>query len=301
MDTGTTSIAFTRAPAESGPAAGITITGKQNPTAASGGPGSDPLVIALHGGTYTSDYFDIPGHSLLELADSRGIPVIALDRPSYGGSTPLPPVDEIIAANALVLEQVIGDIWTEWSERASGIVLIAHSIGGAVATDLAANQPSWPLLGIALSGCLLKVPTESAEAWESLPPIPMIDLPTPMKDAVMFGPADTYGPDMPAASYPSNVAVPRAELIDITSTWIARVRSVAARVTVPVHSRQAQFDALWVSDDEQVAEFGASFTSSPRVDARLEPGTGHCIDFHLVGPAFQAAELDFALECGTPA
>ena len=189
MDTGTTSKGFTREAATSGPAAGITITGKQNPTAAAGTKTSGPLVIALHGGTYTSDYFDIPGRSLLELGESRGIPVIALDRPAYAGSTPLADSDSIIAKNAVVLDAVIGDIWKEWSDKASGIVLIGHSIGGAIVTDIAGNHPSWPLKGISMSGCLNQVPIESAGQWASLPDIPMIDLPVPMKDQVMFGPA----------------------------------------------------------------------------------------------------------------
>ncbi|MDF1555071.1 MAG: alpha/beta fold hydrolase, partial [Deferrisomatales bacterium] len=257
MDTGTISLSFSRAAAAGGAAAGITITGKQNPAAASGATTSGPLIVALHGGTYTSDYFDIAGHSLLELAESKGIPVIALDRPAYGGSTPLGPSDSIIAGNAVVLDAVIADIWNEWSGKASGIVLIGHSIGGAIVTDIAGNQPSWPLKGIAVSGCLLQIPAESADTWDNLPDIPMIDLPTAMKDQVMFGPEGTFGANMPAASYPSNAPCPRSELIDITSTWIARVREVAARVTVPVHSRQAEFDRLWITDAQQVADFGA--------------------------------------------
>jgi pimeloyl-ACP methyl ester carboxylesterase len=294
MDTGTSSLSFTRPAAADGAAAGITITGKQNPTAAAHKTTSGPLIIAVHGGTYTSDYFDIAGHSLLELGDSQGVPVIAIDRPAYGGSTAVEDSDSIIAKNAVVLDAVIASIWSEWSDQASGVFLIGHSIGGAIVTDIAGNHPAWPLKGIAISGCLLKVPTESADQWESLPPIPMIDLPVPMKDQVMFGPAGSFGPDMPAASYPSNAACPRAELIDITSTWIARVREVAAKVNVPVHSRQAEFDHLWVTDADQVSQFGAAFTGSPSVDAQLVPGPGHCIDFHLAGPAFQASQLAFA-------
>lgn len=295
MDTGTTSQSYTRAAPATGAAAGIAITGKQNPAAAAGAATGGPLVIAVHGGTYTSDYFDLPGHSLLERAEARGIPVIALDRPGYAGSTAVEESASIIAKNAEVLDAVIAGIWEEWASKASGIVLIGHSIGGAIITDIAGNHPSWPLKGIAVSGCLLMVPTESADAWENLPPIPMIDLPTPMKDQVMFGPEGTFGADMPAASYPSNAPCPRAELIDITSTWIDRVRDVAATVTVPVHSRQAEFDHLWVTDEQQVADFGAAFISSPSVDAALEPGAGHCIDFHNPGAAFQDSQLDFAL------
>lgn len=42
-----------------------------------------PLVVALHGGTYTSSYFDIPGASLFEKAAALEIPMIAPDRPGY--------------------------------------------------------------------------------------------------------------------------------------------------------------------------------------------------------------------------
>jgi pimeloyl-ACP methyl ester carboxylesterase len=297
MDTGTTSVSFTRPAATSGPAAGITITGKQNPTAADGD-AMGPLVIALHGGTYTSDYFDIPGRSLLEAGEARGIPVIALDRPAYGGSTPLPDSPSIIAQNAIVLDAVIADIWKEWEGKASGIVLIGHSIGGAITTDIAGNHPAWPLKGISMSGCLMQVPVESAGQWASLPDIPMIDLPVPMKDQVMFGPAGSFAADMPAASYPSNAPCPRAELIDITSTWIARVSEVNGNVNVPVFHRQAEFDHLWNTNDKEVADYKATFTSSPSIDTAIEPGAGHCIDFHNAGPAFQSAQLDFAVKVG---
>ena len=42
-----------------------------------------PLIVALPGGSYTSSYFDVPGHSLLETGLVNGFGVIALDRPGY--------------------------------------------------------------------------------------------------------------------------------------------------------------------------------------------------------------------------
>jgi pimeloyl-ACP methyl ester carboxylesterase len=256
-----------------------------------------PLVIALHGGTYTSTYFDIPGYSLLSRAAALGIPIIALDRPGYKGSTAVPESDSIILSNAEALDEIIGEIWEDRGEGLRGVVLVGHSIGGAVATALAAKHPSWPLLGLATSGCLLEVPGDSREAWASLPKIPMIDLPSPMKDQVMFGPVETYAEGMPAASHPADAPVPRAELIDITTTWIARVQETASRVLVPVFHRQAEFDALWVTNAEQVERYAKAFTGAPTVDAKLQPYCGHCIDFHRLSAAFQLEELAFALRC----
>ncbi len=254
-----------------------------------------PLVVALHGGTYSSEYFDIPGHSLLDNASALGVPVIALDRPNYAGSGPLDGEDSIILANAEVIGDVIGSIWTEQGTDGPGIVLVAHSIGGAVATAIAATQQSWPLLGLATSGCLVRVPAESAGAWAALPDIPMIDLPVPLKDQLMFGPPSTYDDAMPAASHRSNTLVPKAELLDITGGWIARRAEMCGKVTVPVHHRQGEFDNLWVTNQGEIDEFRAGFTAAPSVDAQLQPGSGHCIDFHLPSDDFQRSQLRFAL------
>ena len=254
-----------------------------------------PLVIALHGGTYSSRYFDIPGHSLLDNASALGVPVIALDRPHYGGSSPLTGDGSIIAANADVIGAAMGSIWAEHRGGAPGVVLVAHSIGGAVATTMAATSQPWPLLGLATSGCLVRVPAESAGAWAALPDIPMIELPVPLKDQLMFGPESTYDDAMPAASHPSNTLVPKAELLDITGGWIARRAEVCGRVTVPVHHRQGEFDKLWVTSQDEVDEFRAGFTAAASVDAELQPGSGHCIDFHLPSDDFQNAQLRFAL------
>jgi pimeloyl-ACP methyl ester carboxylesterase len=287
---------FTHTVEGDGPARGMTFSGRglrpSSPVAA-----DTPLIVALHGGTYTSTYFDVPGCSLLDQAQALGIPVLAIDRPSYGRSTRAADASSIILQNAELLDQLTGELWDSYGAGTAGVVLIGHSVGGAVTTALAARHPSWPLLGIAISGCLLQVPTESGDAWAALPDSEMVTMPGEVKDFVMFGPDWTHSDAMPAASHVADSEVPKAELIDITSTWIARVRSTAAQVTVPVHSRQGEFDHLWITDAQQVADFGAAFSAAPLVDAQLFRNAGHCIDFHRGGRAFQLEQLAFALEC----
>lgn len=297
----TSCVPFEHVSGSSDAAAGITLTGRSNLTPKFARTDGAPLVIALHGGTYTSEYFDIAGYSLLDRAAALAVPVIALDRPNYVGSSALSPEGSIISANADVLDDVIGEIWQAHGAGTEGVVLIAHSIGAAVATEIAAHHPDWPLLGLAMSGCLVQVPEQSRAAWESLPDIPMIDLPTPMKDQVMFGPGPTCGPGMPAASHASNCPVPKTELLDITGGWVERRQEVCGRVAVPVHHRQGEFDALWVTDEAQVEQFRAGFTSAPSVDSRLQLGSGHCIDFHRPSLAFHLSQLSFALECAVAA
>jgi pimeloyl-ACP methyl ester carboxylesterase len=286
---------FTHTVGGTGAAAAFSFTGRSNlgeVTPAAG----DPVVIALHGGTYSSEYFDIPGHSLLDNATKRGIAVIAIDRPNYLGSSPLTSDDSIIVDNATVLSDAIGSVFSEHGGAAAGVVLVAHSIGGAIATIIAATPQSWPLLGLATSGCLVGVPPESAGAWSALPDIPMIDLPVPLKDQLMFGPPDTYDEAMPAASYPSNTPVPKAELLDITGGWIARRAETCAAVTVPVHHRSAEFDHLWIVNQGEMDAYRAGFTSAPSIDAQIQLAAGHCIDFHLPSDEFQNSQLAFARE-----
>ncbi len=257
-----------------------------------------PLVVALPGGTYTSVYFDVPGQSLLDSAETLGIPVIAVDRPGYLGSTKVSVEagDSIILRNAEVLDHLIGELWDSYGAGRPGVVIIGHSIGGAVTTAIAARQPGWPLLGIAVSGCLVRVPKESGAAWAALPDLEYVELPVPVKDFVMYGPDWTHTTAMPDAGHAADAPVPKAELLDITGAWVERMPRVAAEVRVPVHSRQGEFDHLWISDDAQVAEFKSAFANAPWVDARLVPNAGHCIDFHIAARAFQLEQLAFALE-----
>ena len=290
---------LTHAVLTDGPATGMTFTGRRRPDAPT--VAGAPLVIALPGGTYSSLYFDVPGQSLLDTAESVGVPMIAVDRPGYRGSTKVEADGSIILKNAEVLDHLIAELWDAYGSGTSGVVVIGHSIGGAVATALAARHPSWPLLGIAVSGCLVRVPSESGDAWAALPDLEFVELPDQVKDFVMYGPDWTHTEAMPAAGHLADAPVPKAELLDIIGGWIGRMPAVAAEVRVPVHSRQGEFDHLWITDDAQVAQFKAAFTSAPWIDARLVPNAGHCIDFHLAARAFQLEQLAFALEAAVHA
>ena len=188
--------------------------------------------------------------------------MIAVDRPGYGSSTPVEPGESIILRNAEVLEHVVGELWQAYGAGTPGVVLIGHSIGGACVLALAARHPSWPLLGIAVSGCLVRVALGSGEAWAALPDQEFVDLPGQIKDHVMFGPAWTHTPAMPTAGHVADAPVPKAELLDITGAWPGRLCEVAAGIRVPVHSRQGEFDHLWVSDDADVTEFRSAFTAA---------------------------------------
>jgi pimeloyl-ACP methyl ester carboxylesterase len=296
MTTGSTE--FSHTVRTEGPTLGKVFGGVHNLAAAAPVGRDTPLVVAIHGGGYHSTYFDLPGYSLLDRAAALDVPVIAVDRPNYGQSGELDVDGSIFDANAQALHDLIGELWQTYGEGSAGIVLIGHSIGAALSLLIASNAPTWPLLGVAISGCLLQEPPGTAERWAS---IPMKWLPCDgdMRFQLMFGPTGTYADDMPAAdaAFHGDTPVLVQELIEISTGWEERLRAAALAITVPVHVRHAQYDALWISDEAQVQQFAALFANAPSVDAALWPDSGHDIDYHTSGDEFQADQLAFSLSC----
>jgi pimeloyl-ACP methyl ester carboxylesterase len=256
-----------------------------------------PLIIAVHGGTYSSLYFDVPGYSFFSQAAAIGISIVAPDRPGYGESIELSESGSTLRGNAEFLGRAIGEAWSRYRGSASGIVLVAHSIGAAISIFMAGAKLDWPLLGLAISGIGLRTPAGHREAWAALPPTYRVEIPPALKDQVMFGPVGSYGEDMPEASHIADVPAPKAELVDIVSTWHDAVIEAAARITVPVHYRQGEFDGLWIVNEKEIAGFKDALVSAPYVDASLVKGVGHCIDFHRGGSAFHKQQLAFAMQC----
>lgn len=273
------------------------LSGRHRPAAA----GPDvPLVVAVHGGTYTSAYFDLDDSSLLGRAAANGIPAVAIDRPGYVGSAPLAPEKATIADQARYLVAPLRALWERHGEG-RGIVLIGHSIGGAIAATIASAPGDLPVIGLAVSGVGLHTPAEFGPMWAALPDEPFVSLPHAIKDEVMFGPAGSFAASTRTGSRIADAPTPRAELLSIVGVWQQNVYDVLGRITVPVHYRQAEFDRLWIVDQGEVDGFAKALSASSRVDAALVRGTGHCMDLHRIAPAFQMQQLGFALQCGVEA
>ncbi len=256
-----------------------------------------PLLVALHGGTYTSEYFSVaggPSGSFLDIAGRNGFAVLTVDRPGYGESTLLPEEENTFAGQAEILDGVIAEALDVWP--ATGVVLVAHSIGGMISLEIAARHPRWPLLGVTTSGNGARIPAGgAAEALGSLPLSGVVDLPVPERDGVMFGPAGSFTEAARNAAHGSYAPTPFVELVR-APVWAAeRLSTVAAAVEVPVLTVLAAYDALWDSSAEARADYESRFTVP--VSAPVLPGTGHSIDHHLMGAALDLMQLGFAQEC----
>jgi pimeloyl-ACP methyl ester carboxylesterase len=256
------------------------------------------LIVALPGGSYSSAFFDIPGYSLLDCAAAAGCSAVALDRPGYRGSTPLSVGDgSLLTANAERLNAGIAELWRRGESSARGVVLVGHSIGGAIAIMIAAQEQPWPLLGIAVSGIGMILPPDGP-AYEGEPAAgELMKVPDEVKNRFMFGPPGSYSEDAPANAAAANEAAVFREIVEINTRWPRVAADSCARVRVPVWYRQGEHDLLWSQGSEEVDRFGRAFSNAPSMDAAMVKGAAHSIDFHHAGRAFQEGEIAFAIAC----
>ena len=111
-------------------------------------------MFALHGGSYSSRYFDLRAgqrSSALQNYADLGYRAIALDRPVYGAAADIAPEGSGFAAQAAILRAALAQLQ---AERGHGlpVFLVGHSIGGMVAMTMAAGVIDAPLRGVMASG-----------------------------------------------------------------------------------------------------------------------------------------------------
>ncbi len=258
-----------------------------------------PLIAALHGGTYNARYFDVAGSrhgSFMDLATGLGYSVMSFDRPGYGGSPALEPDDNTFDRHAQLLTAAIAQAAAGCA--AEGVVLVGHSIGGMIAAMIAAAETDFRLLGASVTGMGAVIRGGgAAQALASLPPDDTVDLPYEARDQVMFGPEFTRTAEGIERAHASYAPVPVRELIQAPKWPDEHLPDVAPRIRVPVHNALAEFDALWNSTPATVEQFAKLLTAAPFVDASIARSTGHSIDHHILGYALHLRQLAFIGEC----
>jgi pimeloyl-ACP methyl ester carboxylesterase len=251
-----------------------------------------PLLVCIPGGSYNARYFDVPGHSFVRAAIERGFSVAALNRPGYEDSTPLP--RPTFAGNADALVAAIDDLWSRTKDGCTGVILVGHSMGGAIAVHIASRPRPWPLLGIAISAIHYDAPEAVTQAWNSMPADISIDFSAEQRAQFMYGPAETYDGSVVAAASAASSPIPVAELLEVVDGWTRDFPVIAATVDVPVHYGLSEHEQLWISSPAGVDAFAAAFTGAPSVSAHQVPGVGHNIDHHHAGRQYRLDVLDWA-------
>lgn len=256
-----------------------------------------PLLVCLHGGGYDSRYFDAPGYSVLSRAAAAGFLAVALTRPGHPADEESARAQPPFAEAAATISEAIGDVWQRLGEGRPGVVLLGHSIGGAVAVHVAAQTHSWPLLGLSVSGVGDVVTPGAVEQFTNFPSDIAVGFPFEAVRPVLYGPDWTLPDPALTGAADLTVTTPSADMIEIGTKFTGDLPKLALAVDVPVQYVLAEFDRQWVVSNERVDGFAGLFSSAPFVDASLWRGTGHCIEHHRLGEAYVRAVLAFAERC----
>ncbi len=259
-------------------------------------PGS-PLIIGLHGGGFAAGYHDSGPYSLRALANQQGLSVILLDRPGYGKSHFKAPPAENLQANVVALSDAIGQLWQEYGTDRSGVYLVGHSIGGAIALMIAAAERDWPLVAVSVSGIGVAPPASMPREAMAPPPASGEAQTYVMSDRAMFSKlffapgaaSDEALQHIEAASFPFILQ----EVQAIYGVWAPMALATLAAIKEPVQFILAEHDSLWQADEAIMDQIRHALGETARRDIRIFPSVGHCIDYHQEHGDYHQQIIDF--------
>ena len=260
-----------------------------------------PLLVCLPGGGFNRHYFDLPGASFLTRAASAGFTVLALDRPGYGDSDPLIVESDWFPTQARLIDGAIGQAWSLLGAGRPGIVLLGHSFGATIALRVAARQPTWPLLGIAVNGTLdhtVASMEQFAAAISEVPALAPMNLDANQIREFFYGPDGTFDPRVLQAAIDVAAApAPAIEIREWAAGWPPAAGAVTAEITQPVHIRVSEHDSVQDVSPASLERFAGRFTASAAIDFAITPGSGHNTDHHHAADSLHEEQLGFARGC----
>ncbi|MGD9531626.1 MAG: alpha/beta hydrolase [Pseudonocardia sp.] len=258
------------------------------------------IVFALHGGSYSSRYYDLrsaPRASALRTYATLGYRMIALDRPGYGAAAGIAPAECGFPAQAALLRAVVARLHAERGEGLPAF-LIGHSIGGMIAMMVAAGEIDVPLRGIMASGMGMVWRPGILEMWGSLiGEDPRVAVPNEARDQIMFA-ADPrlVDPVVRREAGEDLHPIPVEELRGAV-TWHETMPDVAADIRVPVLHVLPELDGIWASDEHAQAQAIAALKTVEGATVTVQRAAGHCLDAHRAGHAHHLATAAFFETC----
>ena len=249
------------------------------------------VVLALHGGSSSKEYFDTaadPAFSLLRLGPALGFTVIAPDRPGYGPDGFLQ--DTMAAEDRTDLLYATIESALGGRPAGAGTFLVCHSMGCISGVRMAADPRGQDLLGIEISGTgVTQDPRSVAIAGENGIRGTRGEL-----RRLIWGPEELY-PEWTRESQRMS-ATPTSEGSDIGG-WSTELPELAARVTVPVRYSLAEHESWWQPGQGSLDEVAALFSAAPFVETAIERSAGHNISLGFTARAYHLRVLAFAEQC----
>lgn len=268
------------------------------------------VIVALHGGATNSAYYDSRVHpraSLLRTGAALGFTVLALDRPGYGASAKYARVAAMATPESRA-ELAFGAIDAFLATCAAagsgpvraggGVFLMAHSMGCALATRMAASGRGPELLGLEIAGTG-RVPHPDSAFMARLvgPDQPPGRLEPPPRAALreaLWTPAYLF-PEGADRSLPFALS-PYFEGAEVKG-WPSEFPGVAARVRIPVHITLAEYERAWRSGLAALADIASLFAAAPRVVTAEQAEAAHNLSVGWTALPYHLKVLSFAEEC----
>ncbi|GAD91849.1 conserved hypothetical protein [Paecilomyces variotii No. 5] len=308
---------------------GNTLTGlhtiiPDNPTPSSR---SKVLLVGVHGGTYSSSYFSAhPTDSLLRVASSLSLPVIAIDRPGYGGSTPLKDKNEdddsAGSGNTYIQRQgdylaktILPSLCDQFREGIGfdHIVVYGHGVGALISLVCASvysqlcTKPEYSLIGLAVVGAgdVLSLPGATGPSPANIADVPT-GFPFDVKDRLMFNHPEQKLVPAKVLQLTSQLDHPAdpAEIYDCTWQWPKYWRGYTGKIKIPVYYLLGATDSMWDFDQcflrglpecFSKLEEGVSFWSE------FVPKAPHCVDLSFAALSTNLRILGWAMKAKTVA
>lgn len=257
-----------------------------------------PLLVVLHGGGYTSEYFKVAGSqagSFVDIANRSGFDVLRIDRPGYGRSTQLADEVNTYARQAEILASAV--VSAVGGEDRS-VFLVGHSIGGMIGLEMAARHLDWCLVGLAVSGMGAKLSDSGlGEQLGAIPGSGLAELPAELRKQIFYGPEATVSADVVEAAGICYAPAPIVEMRAAARWAFERLDEVADEVKIPVHHALGEYDAIWDVSEAALGAFTSRFRPEVPVRPELIRRAGHSIDHHRVGATLHHRQLGFAHRC----
>jgi len=286
---------------------GATLTGLSNiPEHSPTKPKHRPLMVGLHGGSYSSAYFHVDDHHTAALASNAlDVPWVAVDRPGYKGSTGATIPDDSSfpeTMGELFHKFILPTLWKTFGEPngCNSIVLHGHSLGSPISVIAAAlsaqdAEAAYPLSGVTFSGFGIHlIPGAGPPVEGELPEFFEFD--PAVKDGIMI-PEGTCDPSVYKHAERLNTRFLFREVADIHAAWLPRPEAWIPRVKVPILFALAERDSYWQPDDAHVKALIDSFSSSPRVEGGVMQGAPHNLEMSYWAPGWYSRVFGFGLEC----